>query len=107
MSTYDDFRAQLDAVLRQRDPQALRAFLVRAGQWPEASPEFPEQQMWMMIAGSPNLSDLHEEARTWLTAHGMGAQADLILGKREDGEHRKDPRTRARHDSNRQTRGKA
>jgi hypothetical protein len=84
MPAYEDFRAQLDAVLRQRDPQALRRFLISAGQWSEDVPEFPEQQMWMMIAGSPNLSDLHEEARAWLVAHGLGEQAELILRRHTD-----------------------
>jgi hypothetical protein len=84
MPEYTDFRSQLDAILRRRDPQALRAFLISAGQWPEDAPQQPEQQMWLMIAGSPDLRDLHEEARTWLTTHGLQAQADMILGERED-----------------------
>lgn len=74
------FRQQLDAVLRERNPAALRAFLVGEGQWePEALAD-EEAAMWMMIAASPVLADLHAEAERWLMAHGHEHEARAILG---------------------------
>ncbi len=87
MSGQDDnqaggFRQRLDAILRQRNPSALRAFLVREGQWePEARTD-EEAAMWMMIAASPVLADLHAEAERWLMAHGHEHEARAILGGR-------------------------
>lgn len=76
----DGFRQRLDAILRQRDPQALRTFLVDEGQWePEAHTD-EEAAMWMMIAASPVLADLHAEAERWLMAHGHEHEARAILG---------------------------
>jgi hypothetical protein len=46
-SNYVDFRRELDAVLRRRDPQALRAFLIERGQWEPETTQDPEAYMWM------------------------------------------------------------
>jgi len=35
--------------------------------------------MWMMIAGSPTLKDLHSQARTWLLSHGHAEDAQAFL----------------------------
>jgi hypothetical protein len=78
---YPDFRCDLDAVLAQRDPAALRAFLVERGQWPADTTMDPEAALWMMIAASPNLKALHAEARAWLAQHGRGGEADAIAGR--------------------------
>ena len=79
---YPAFRDRLDAVLRQQDPQALRAFLVAEGQWQQDAAVDVEAAMWMMIAASKALRDLHAEARSWLMAHGHEVEAQAILGTR-------------------------
>lgn len=80
-SAYPAFRERLDAVLRQRDPATLRAFLVAEGQWQQQQTD-DEAAMWMMIAGSPTLNDMHDEAERWLASHGHEAEARVILGRR-------------------------
>ncbi len=79
--SYAAFRRDLDAVLAQRDPQALRAFLVARGQWPADTTMDPVAALWLMIAASPNLTALHAEARAWLAQHGRGSEADAITGR--------------------------
>jgi len=37
--------------------------------------------MWMMIAGSASLRDLHERARLWLVIHEHEAEANMVLRK--------------------------
>jgi hypothetical protein len=81
MSEYANFRQQLDAVLRTRDVQKVRDFLVSQGQWSEGTPSDVTFAMWMMIAGSPTLQDLHREAQTWLISHGHEAEAAAVLGR--------------------------
>jgi hypothetical protein len=80
-ASYPEFRRNLDEVLRRRDPAALRAFLIAAGQWTPETTTDPERAMWMMIATSPALSALHEEAARWLLDHGYGEEARLLSGK--------------------------
>jgi hypothetical protein len=78
------FRRQLDATLRQRDPDALRTFLLDSGQWQEDSiPVDVPAAMWMMILASPALSDLHPEAQSWLRSHGHTQEADLLAGRKK------------------------
>lgn len=79
-SGYPEFRRRLDDVLRQRDPAALRAFLIAEGQWTPETTTDPEAAMWMMIATSPSLANLRDEARQWLMAHGHTAEAQAIFG---------------------------
>ncbi|HEY7342156.1 MAG TPA: hypothetical protein VH591_14855 [Ktedonobacterales bacterium] len=79
-SAYPEFRRRLDNVLRQRDPAALRAFLIAEGQWTPETVTDPEAAMWMMIATSPALANLRDEARQWLMAHGHMAEAQAIFG---------------------------
>lgn len=75
------FRQRLDAVLRRRNPGELHTFLVSEGQWqPEAQTD-EEAAMWMMIAASPVLADLHAEAERWLLTHGHEHEARAILGR--------------------------
>src|SRR3989442_10990073 len=79
MADYANFRQQLDAVLRTLDVKQVQDFLIAEGQWSPGSPADPEFAMWMMIAGSQTLRDLHEQARKWLVSHGHGADADAVL----------------------------
>ena len=69
-SGYPEFRRRLDDVLRQRDPTTLRAFLIAEGQWTPETATNPEAAMWMMIATSPALANLRDEAHQWLMTHG-------------------------------------
>ncbi|MBA3823208.1 MAG: hypothetical protein H0X24_04775 [Ktedonobacterales bacterium] len=49
---YAIFRRDLDEVLAQRDPAALRAFMVAREEWPEDTTTDPERALWLMIATS-------------------------------------------------------
>jgi hypothetical protein len=78
------FRRQLDAALRQRDPDALQAFLLDSGQWQtDTIPADVPAAMWMMILASPALSDLHPEAQSWLRSHGHTQEAELLAGRKK------------------------
>jgi len=81
MADYADFRQRLDLVLRTLDVRQVREFLIAEGQWQPGTPADPEHAMWMMIAGSPTLRDLHEQARKWLLSHGHEADAEAVLGR--------------------------
>jgi hypothetical protein len=78
------FRHQLDTVLRTRDVQEVRSFLIAEKQWSEELPSDPEFAMWMMIAGSQTLRDLHEQARKWLVSHGHEAEAEALLRRERE-----------------------
>jgi len=92
-ANYQAFRRQLDAVLRQKDPAALRAFLVTESQWEQDANTDAERAMWLMIATSPTLADLRDEAREWLLAHGYAAEVSAIFG----GNRASDPGRRSLH----------
>lgn len=79
-SDYADFRRRLDDVLRQRDPDALRLFLIAEQQWTTETATDPASAMWMMIATSPALANMRDEARHWLMTHGHEAEAQAIFG---------------------------
>jgi len=81
MADYASFRERLDAVLRTLDLKQIQDFLIAEGQWSPGKPADPEFAMWMMIAGSPTLRDLHGQARQWLVSHGHEADADAVLGR--------------------------
>src|SRR5262249_32653606 len=83
---YQMFRARLDAVLREKSPQRLKDFLVAEGQWPENPTTDVDAALWMMIATSPALADQHQEAKSWLLAHGHEAEVQAIFGGRRSGE---------------------
>jgi hypothetical protein len=85
--SYSDFRKRLDAVLRQRDPMALRAFLIAEGQWDADTSTDPERAMWMMIATSPALASMRAEAIAWLSQHGYAEEAQALGGSRGEGGH--------------------
>jgi hypothetical protein len=76
--SYPEFRSQLDSILRSKNPEAVRQFLIEQGQWDESSAGDVEHAMWMMIAGSPTLQNLHAEAQNWLRQHGYQAEAELL-----------------------------
>lgn len=79
---YKAFRQRLDSVLRRRNPEELRTFLVAEGQWQPDAQTDAEAAMWMMIAASPALKDLRGDAERWLLTHGHEAEAGAILGAR-------------------------
>ncbi len=81
MTDYPNFRQRLDVVLRTRDVRQVRAFLVEEDQWSLEVPADPEYAMWLMIAGTPTLNDLHVEARQWLVQHGHGDEAEALLNR--------------------------
>src|SRR5215467_11051349 len=76
--SYPEFRSQLDNVLRSKDPETVRQFLIEQGQWDESSTNDVAHAMWMMIAGSPALQSLHVEAQDWLMQHGYQAEAEML-----------------------------
>ena len=87
MVDYSNFRQRLDAVLRTRDVKQVQDFLIAEGQWGPGTPANAEFAMWMMIAGSPTLQDLHERAHEWLVSHGHEEDAKTFLtgGKKQGG----------------------
>ncbi len=81
MTDYANFRQRLDAVLRTLDVQRVQQFLIDEKQWhADALPTDPEFTMYMMIAGSASLRELHERARVWLESHGHVEEAQAMLG---------------------------
>ncbi|MBV9713483.1 MAG: hypothetical protein JO011_21470 [Ktedonobacteraceae bacterium] len=82
MTEYTNFRQRLDTVLRTMNVQQVQQFLIEEKQWnANALPLDPEFSMYMMIAGSSALRNLHEQARSWLVSHGHEAEAQAVLGK--------------------------
>lgn len=81
MSDYTSFRQRLDEVLRTLDVKQVSSFLIVEKQWQSGHPSDPEFAMWMMIAGSPTLRDMHEQARQWLIAHGHQEEANAVLNR--------------------------
>jgi hypothetical protein len=81
MPNEPSYRAQLGAVLRQRDVRALRTFLLRAAQRygdakqvedVEAKSEAElEELLHRMIVARNDLTDLHRASREWLFRHGI------------------------------------
>lgn len=79
MTDYANFRQRLDAVLRTLDVKQVSKFLIAENQWDEGTPADPEFAMWMMIAGSQSMRDLHGQARQWLVSHGHEDEASAVL----------------------------
>lgn len=79
MTDYASFRQRLDAALRTRDVQQVKSFLIAENQWSSDVPSDPEFAMWLMIAGTPTLKELHTEARRWLVTHGHEEAAEAVL----------------------------
>jgi hypothetical protein len=75
------YAAQLGAVLRRRDPLALRQFLLEAAQRfgdqrqvdevQDKSDTEMQELLHRMIVSRPDLNDLHRESREWLFRHGI------------------------------------
>src|ERR1700757_683691 len=84
MADPTNFRQRLEAVLRTHDVKQVRAFLIAENQWSADQPSDPEFAMWMMIAGNPNLRELHAQARAWLMSHGHEEEAHTLLGGKDD-----------------------
>jgi hypothetical protein len=80
------YPAQLGAVLRKRDPAALRSFLLAsasrfgdAGQIADVeskSDDEMEELLHRMIVSRADLRDLHRASREWLFRHGVDTVAD-------------------------------
>ena len=85
MPEYANFRQRLDAILRTQDVKQVQDFLIAEKQWSVGQPSDSEFAMWMMIAGSPTLRDLHEKARTWLMTHGHEEDAKAFLTREKSG----------------------
>ena len=85
MTDYANFRQRLDAVLRTRNVKQVQDFLIAERQWQPGQTADPEFAMWMMIAGSSTLRDLHEQARQWLVSHGHEADANAVLRRGKGG----------------------
>ncbi len=81
MTEYTNFRQRLDSVLRTLNVKQVRDFLIAEKQWQVGQTSNPDYAMWMMIAGSPTLRDLHEQARQWLIAHGHEEEANAVLNR--------------------------
>jgi hypothetical protein len=81
MPDYTSFRQRLDEVLRTLDVKQVSDFLIAEKQWQPGQPTDPTYAMWMMIAGSPTLRDLHGQARQWLVAHGHEEEANAVLNR--------------------------
>ena len=77
---------QLGTVLRQRDPEALRQFLLAsADRFGDAkqvadvqgkSDAEMEELLHRMIVARPDLDDLHRASREWLFRHGIDAYGE-------------------------------
>ncbi len=83
--TEPDFRQRLDAILRTQDYRRVQQFMIAEGQWDEGTPADPEFAMWMMIAASAALRDLHERARQWLQSHGHEVEAQALTRREKQG----------------------
>jgi hypothetical protein len=81
MADYASFRQRLDEVLRTLDVKKVSEFLIAEKQWQPGQPADSEYAMWMMIAGSPTLRDLHEQARQWLVTHGHQEEVNAVLSR--------------------------
>ena len=81
MTDYTTFRQRLDEVLRTLDVKKVSEFLIAEKQWQPGQPADPAYAMWMMIAGSQTLRDLHGQARQWLVAHGHEEEANAVLSR--------------------------
>src|SRR5262249_48688418 len=80
------FRRQLDATLRQRDPDRLRQFLLASGQWQEVSvPADGPAAMVVEIPATPAPPGPHAEAQSWLRANGHAQEAELLSGRKKGG----------------------
>lgn len=75
------FRQRLDAVLRTLDVKQVQEFLIAEKQWSEGQPADPDFAMWMMVAGSPSLRNLHDRAYEWLMTHGHEEDATAFLAR--------------------------
>ena len=83
MTEYARFRQRLDVILRTQDVKQVQDFLIAEGQWNPGSPADPTFAMWMMIAGSPTLSDLHRQAQARQIHVVVGQAAGHVVQRRQ------------------------
>jgi len=86
------YAAQLGAVLRRRDPLALRDFLVQSAarfgdqrqidDVQSKSPDELEELLHRMIVARPDLRDLHRQSRAWLFGRGIDPFGETDGGRR-------------------------
>jgi len=86
MPRESSYAAQLGAVLRRREPSALRQFLLESAQRfgderqvaevAEKSDDEMLELLHRMIVARPDLSDLHRASREWLFRHGIDAYGE-------------------------------
>ena len=80
------YAAQLGAVLRRREPSALRQFLLESArrfgderQVAEVAEKSDDEMLELlhrMIVARPDLADLHRASREWLFRHGIDAYGE-------------------------------
>jgi hypothetical protein len=83
MADYASFRQRLDGVLRTLDVKQVQKFMQDEGQWDKGTPADPQFAMYMMIAGSLTLNELHGKASEWLLANGHEEEAQAVLGRQK------------------------
>ena len=86
MPQQPSYPAQLGAVLRQRNPEALRRFLVESASRfgdsrqvadvTDKSADEMEELLHRMIVARADLSDLHRASREWLFRAGIDTFGD-------------------------------
>jgi len=105
MIEYTNFRQRLDAVLRTLDVKQVSEFLIAEKQWQAGQPADVEFAMWMMIAGSPTLRDLHEQARQWLVGHGHVLRREKGSAGKQRSKSKSQPQQGKQQGSKKQGRG--
>ena len=85
-----DYKAQLGAVLRRRDPAELHRFLRQSAasygderqvaEVEERSHAEMEELMHRMILTRPDLADLHAASRSWLAARDPPFRSSAVQG---------------------------
>ncbi len=93
-----DYVRQLGEILRRRDPEALRGFLVeqaarfgderQVADVRERDPAELEALLHRMIVALPDLVDLHAESERWLATHGAGPLPPLSRARPRGGRRR-------------------
>ena len=94
MPSEPSYAARLGAVLRQRNPEALRQFLLESAERfgderqvadvEGKSDDEMQELLQRMILARPDLSDLHRASREWLFRHGMDAYGESESGERRN-----------------------
>jgi hypothetical protein len=94
MPRQQSYGAQLGAVLRRREPEQLRRFLLESAarfgddrqvaDVERKSEAELEELLHRMILARPDLADLHRASREWLFKHGFDSFGDTPKGERRN-----------------------